>query len=117
MSVADLPRRGLVYVHGIFAGCIEQQEDQFLFTYDLAYLNSDQAQPVSLTMPLNAESYRSKTLFPFFDGLIPEGWLLDLALKNWKLDPRDRMGLLLSACEDCIGAVHVVNEATIRQQK
>jgi serine/threonine-protein kinase HipA len=51
-------------------------------------------------------------MFAFFDGLIPEGWLLDLAVRNWKLDPRDRMGLLLEACRDCIGAVHIqsVNE-------
>jgi serine/threonine-protein kinase HipA len=46
-------------------------------------------------------------LFPFFDGLIPEGWLLDIAQKNWKLNPRDRMGLLMACCKDCIGAVSV----------
>jgi serine/threonine-protein kinase HipA len=39
--------------------------------------------------------------------LIPEGWLLEIAEKNWKLDPRDRMGLLLTCCKDCIGAVSV----------
>lgn len=44
----------------------------------------------------------------FFDGLIPEGWLLEIAERTWKLDPRDRMGLLLSCCRDCIGAVGVV---------
>lgn len=54
----------------------------------------------------------SQVLFPFFDGLIPEGWLLDIAERNWKLNPRDRMGLLLACCKDCIGAVSVypVNE-------
>jgi serine/threonine-protein kinase HipA len=46
-------------------------------------------------------------MFPFFDGLIPEGWLLNIAEKNWKLRPRDRMGLLLACCKDCIGAVSV----------
>jgi serine/threonine-protein kinase HipA len=46
-------------------------------------------------------------MFPFFDGLIPEGWLLDIAQKNWKLNPRDRMGLLMACCKDCIGAVSV----------
>ena len=49
----------------------------------------------------------SNILFPFFDGLIPEGWLLDIAEKNWKLNTRDRMGLLLACCKDCIGAVSV----------
>jgi serine/threonine-protein kinase HipA len=46
-------------------------------------------------------------MFPFFDGLIPEGWLLDIAEKNWKIDSRDRMGLLLACCKDCIGDVSV----------
>lgn len=46
-------------------------------------------------------------LFPFFDGLVPEGWLLDIAEKNWKLSARDRMGLLLKTCRDCIGAVSI----------
>ncbi|MBR4393633.1 MAG: HipA N-terminal domain-containing protein, partial [Oscillospiraceae bacterium] len=49
----------------------------------------------------------SKTLFAFFDGLIPEGWLLDLVVHNWKINLRDRFGLLLVACRDCIGAVSI----------
>jgi serine/threonine-protein kinase HipA len=75
--------------------------------YDAEYLNLQEAVPVSLTLPLQAASFTSKTLFPFFDGLIPEGWLLDIAEKNWKLNPRDRMGLLMACCKDCIGAVSV----------
>ena len=51
---------------------------------------------------------RDKVLFSFFDGLIPEGWLLDIAEKSWKIDTRDRMSLLLACCKDCIGAVSVV---------
>ena len=47
-------------------------------------------------------------MFPFFDGLIPEGWLLDIATKNWKLNPNDRMGLLMTCCKDCIGAVGLI---------
>lgn len=46
-------------------------------------------------------------MLPFFDGLIPEGWLLEIAGKNWKLNARDRMGLLLACCRDCIGAVSI----------
>jgi serine/threonine-protein kinase HipA len=59
-------------------------------------------------MPVSSKEYTDKRLFPFFEGLIPEGWLLDVAVKNWKLNPNDRMGLLLSCCQNCIGAVSVV---------
>jgi len=59
---------------------------------------------------LREDPYVSKTMIPFFDGLIPEGWLLDIVEKNWKISPRDRMGLLLACCKDCIGAVSVIAE-------
>ncbi len=75
--------------------------------YEQAYAAEPGSRPVSLTLPLREATYTSKVLFPFFDGLIPEGWLLDIAQKNWKLNPRDRMGLLLACCKDCIGTVSV----------
>ena len=77
------------------------------FEYTDSWLSKKNALPVSQTMPLSQKTYKSKTFFPFFDGLIPEGWLLEIAVKNWKLDPRDRMGLLLAVCRDCIGAVSI----------
>lgn len=47
-------------------------------------------------------------MFPVFDGLIPEGWLLDIASSSWKIDPRDRMSLLIACCKDCIGNISVM---------
>ena len=52
----------------------------------------------------------SKTLFPFFDGLIPEGWLLGVVSRNWKIDVKDRFGLLLVAFKDGIGNVSIRGE-------
>ena len=89
------------------AGFLTQDENGFHFFYEISYLNSEHPLPVSLTLPLQEDAFDSEVLFPFFDGLIPEGWLLDIAEKNWKLNPRDRMGLLLACCKDCIGAVSV----------
>lgn len=103
-----MARTGIVYIHNKQAGRIVEQDDgTYSFQYDPTYTALVGAAPVSLTLPLQRDAYESKTIFPFFDGLIPEGWLLDIALKNWKLDSRDRMGLLLEVCGDCIGAVHV----------
>lgn len=96
-----------VFVHDIFAGVLREDEDGYSFAYDPDYLRRTDAAPVSLTLPLQADAFTSPVLFPFFDGLIPEGWLLDVAQENWKLDPRDRMGLLLACCRDCIGAASV----------
>ena len=91
------------------AGYLVQNEDGYLFEYDSSYLQTANPTAISLTMPLKATPYFSTTLFPFFDGLIPEGWLLDIAEKNWKLNSRDRMSLLIACCEDCIGAVSIHN--------
>lgn len=104
-------RRVKVFYLDRLAGCLEERPDIYVFTYDAEYLQTDDAKAVSLTLPLRSEPYPSKYLFGFFDGLIPEGWLLDIAEKNWKLDPRDRMGLLLTCCRDCIGAVHLVDDS------
>ena len=94
-------------MHNHIAGFLIQDEEGFSFTYTEDYLTRADSEPVSLTLPLQKEPYQSKVIFPFFDGLIPEGWLLTIAEKNWKLNPRDRMGLLLACCRDCIGAVSV----------
>ncbi|MBP6335112.1 MAG: HipA N-terminal domain-containing protein [Bacteroidia bacterium] len=89
------------------AGMLIQDDSGYHFYYSSNYLQSNNPEPISLTLPLQEAPYESKTLFPFFDGLIPEGWLLEIAEKNWKLNQRDRMGLLLVCCNDCVGAVSV----------
>ncbi len=101
-------RRAEIKMHDQTAGWLTQDENGYHFQYAQSYLNLKGAQPVSLTFPLQEDAFHSNMLFPFFDGLIPEGWLLDIAQKNWKLNPRDRMGLLLMCCKDCIGAISVL---------
>jgi serine/threonine-protein kinase HipA len=104
-------RKGKVYVNGVYAGTISETDEGYHFAYDESYCLNPDAVPVSLTMPLRTTRYENRTFFPYFDGLIPEGWLLEIAARTWKIDPRDRMGLLLAVCRDCIGAVSV--EATV----
>jgi serine/threonine-protein kinase HipA len=58
-------------------------------------------------MPVVKYPYYDKHLFSFFEGLIPEGWLLDIAKRHYKINPNDRMGLLLACCQNCIGAVSI----------
>jgi serine/threonine-protein kinase HipA len=103
-------KKGRVYVEDQFVGIIEESEGLCIFTYDKAYLEKKGSRPISLTLPMRKEPYKEKTMIPFFDGLIPEGWLLNILTDNWKVDPRDRMSLLLLACKDCIGNVSIVAE-------
>lgn len=96
-----------VYVGKSLAGVLTEDDMGYGFKYDSEYLKSDKAEAVSLTMPLREKPYHDKVLFPFFDGLIPEGWLLDIAEQSWKISARDRFSLLLACCKDCIGNVSI----------
>lgn len=100
-------RSGKVYMKNEYCGTISETDDGYSFEYATEYLQSESAESISFTLPLSTQPYKSKTLFAFFDGLIPEGWLLDIAERNWKISYKDRMGLLLTCCKDCIGAVSI----------
>ena len=100
-------RTAYIYVGDLFAGTLEETDSGYTFSYAPEYLSREGAGPVSITLPLRPEPYCSGVLFPFFDGLIPEGWLLDVVTHNWKLDQNDRFGLLLAVCRDCIGNVSI----------
>ena len=106
----NILRKAIVLVGKRKAGYLKETDSGYSFSYDKEYLSSDNPLAVSLTLPLRESEYTSKTLFPFFDGLIPEGWLLQIAIKNWKLSNKDRFGLLLATCKDCIGDIAITVE-------
>lgn len=103
-------KRAKVYVGNVLAGILTEDDMGYEYRYLTDYLSSESAEAVSLTLPLTDKPYRDKVLMPFFDGLIPEGWLLDIALESWKISLRDRFSLLLACCKDCIGNVSVVSD-------
>ena len=103
-------KKALIYFRDVLAGRLAETDDGYVFQYDASYLVWPQAEPISLTLPLREKAYQSHVLFPFFDGLIPEGWLLDVALRNTDISILDRMSLLLLCCKDCIGAVSVISD-------
>ncbi len=106
----NLSRKAYVYIEDVLAGIVAENDKGYVFQYDHDYLSSDKPSPVSLTLPLRETPYFSNTLFPFFDGLIPEGWLLNIVTSNWKIDRNDRFGILLVAAKDSIGNISVHGE-------
>lgn len=101
-------RQAQVFYQYQLAGLLTENEEGYFFVYESQYLENPNSKPVSLTLPLQKAAFQSKILFPFFDGLIPEGWSLNIAIDNWKINPRDRFGLLLSMCRDCIGCISII---------
>jgi serine/threonine-protein kinase HipA len=99
-----MTRSAKVYYRKQFAGILsEKAEGGYRFVYDAEYLVKGPA--ISLTLPLQEEGFESETMFPFFAGLIPEGWYLHIVAPTIKVDEHDTFGLLMRTCGDCIGAV------------
>lgn len=103
-------RIGKVKLDGKPVGTIEEIGEETKFTYNSDWLRQKDAVPVSLTLPLRAEPYLSRGLHPFFENLLPEGWLLDVSSKKLKITKDDAFGLLLATCSDCVGAVEIEPE-------
>ena len=101
-------RKAAIYYKEHLSGTLTETDDgDYVFQYDEAYVKAHPKAFITFTMPVRSEPYKDNRLFPFFEGLIPEGWLLDIASKSWKINPNDRMGLLFACCQNCIGAVSV----------
>jgi serine/threonine-protein kinase HipA len=102
--------KALVYYGPRLAGYLFRNREGkggYEFEYDPSYLVAPDAMPISLTLPVRKEKYKSEILFPFFEGLLPEGWLLELASETLKISKRDKFALLLHTGSDTIGAVTV----------
>jgi serine/threonine-protein kinase HipA len=101
-------RQAEVRLDGERVGTLIEQGRNIKFQYDAKWLARDLAIPVSLTLPLTEKPYETEGLHPFFENLLPEGWLLDLSTTALKISKDDAFGLLLATCADCIGAVEIV---------
>jgi len=98
-------RKADVFMQGRPAGVLEEIEKGKLyrFTYDDDYAGL----PVSLTMPVRERTFEFDRFPPFFDGLLPEGVLLEALLKRRKIDRNDYFSQIVAVGEDLVGAVTV----------
>jgi serine/threonine-protein kinase HipA len=85
-------RQGKVYYNDHLAGIItETNEGEYVFQYNAKYVEEHPQEFITFTMPVTENLYIEKRLFPFFEGLIPEGWLLDIASKSWRISHNNRI--------------------------
>ena len=97
-------RKACVFVNNKAAGVLEETSvTTFKFTYDPDY----KAAPVSLTMPITKQVYDFKKFPPYFEGLLPEGIMLEALLRKFKLDKNDYFGQLLKVGHDLVDAVTI----------
>lgn len=97
-------KKARVFVNGVTAGILGRLKDgRYLFTYQDDY----HGEPVSLTMPLTKKIYEYDKFPPFFEGLLPEGVMLEALLRKYKLDKKDYFGQLIKVGQDVVGAVTI----------
>ena len=98
-------RKAQVYFSGELAGIIEEVEKnkRYKFAYESGYAGD----PVSLTMPVKKSEYIFEGFPPFFDGLLPEGVMLEGLVRRLKIDSNDLFGQLMAVGHDMVGAVTV----------
>ena len=102
-------RKAKVFYNDEVAGYLTETSSGYTLQYDPEFLKKNI--PISMSLPPRAESYQSKELFPFFKGLLPEGWYLDIVSTTQKIASQDSFGMLIgTASADTIGAVTVRKE-------
>ena len=95
-------KKAYVFVSAIKAGILEELQ---VGKYKFTYLDDYSGAPVSLTMPLINQVYEFDAFPPFFEGLLPEGAMLEALLRKYKLDRHDYFGQLIIVGQDVVGAV------------
>lgn len=99
-------RRANVFVNGTGAGVLEERDRGG--SYHFRYHESYKGDPVSLTMPVELKEFLFDRFPPFFDGLLPEGVMLDGLLRQRKIDKDDYFSQLLAVGNDLVGFITVL---------
>ncbi|MCK5598547.1 HipA N-terminal domain-containing protein [bacterium] len=98
-------RKAVIYSNEQKAGILEETEGGYKFTYEKEFIQENV--PISISLPLRKAPYEDDELFPFFQGLLPEGWYLEVVSSTLKIDKDDDFGILLSTCRETIGSISV----------
>ena len=98
-------RQARVLVNGVAAGVLEERMRGKEYTF--RYLEEYTGHPVSLTMPLQKREYKFDSFPTFFDGVLPEGVMLDGLLRIAKIDKDDFFSQLIAVGGDLVGAVTI----------
>ncbi len=96
-------RTARIYMHSKPAGILEEIDPGRLYRF--SYLEEYDGEPISLTMPVRETPYEFDGFPPFFDGLLPEGVMLEGLLRQMKIDRKDMFSQLLAVGHEMVGAV------------
>jgi len=99
MSIAE------VFVHNIRAGQLIEIVPKRAYRFE--YATDYHGPPVSLTMPVTIRAFSFEQFPSFFEGVLPEGIMLEGLIRGLKIDRDDYFSQLLATGGDLVGAVTV----------
>ncbi|MCW4457526.1 HipA N-terminal domain-containing protein [Microbacterium sp. MPKO10] len=99
-----------LYLDGLFCGVLTQSTSgNVTFTYDDAYRASQNATPLSLSMPLATRSHRKRAVLPWLQGLLPDNTdALNAIARRFNVSANNPFALLEQVGRDAAGAVQIV---------
>ena len=84
--------------------------NESIFEYDASYLESPDAQPLSLSLPLRREPFKEAQFKPYFEGLIAEGAARQTLAAELQTSESDYLSILELCGRECIGDIVVHEE-------
>jgi serine/threonine-protein kinase HipA len=98
-----------ILMNGVEAGRLDYERGRLTLTYLSSWRERRDAVPISLSMPLTAETHSDAIVRPFIWGLLPDN---DQIIQEWArrfhVSARHPFGLIGAVGEDCAGAVQFV---------
>lgn len=100
-----------VLMNGILIGELEKTvKGSLTFTYHQKWLVTPGARPISLSLPLVAESFAGDIVYNFFDNLLPDNPQIRARIQSkFHVTTNQPFDLLASIGRDCVGAIQLID--------
>lgn len=100
-------RTAYIFNNKTFTGRLLEINGKYVFVYTKEYIHSS-LPSISLTLPKKQRTHRSPYLFPFFQGLLPEGNSRVFQCQRLRISTNNKFSLLLQlAGSETIGSITV----------
>ena len=93
-------------MHEDLAGILMRESGSYYFAYDALYIEMG-GRPLSMSLPIQEETFVSEHLFAYFDGLVSEGWLRKIQSQYQRIDDTDHFRLLINNGLNLAGAIRI----------
>lgn len=95
----------ILYENQVVGELIQEKSGVLSYKYTLNWLNSPEAFPISISLPLTEDVFADRSVRPYFSGLLPEGVVRESVARKLGVSSRSDFKLLQYLGGDCAGAL------------